>query len=90
MVLSVQSVETTLAKIGVYRWALADSVGSDYTVVKIYQYTGLQQYTVTSLYSTLSFRNAFVWLPYFDMACFLGVREIKKKTTAENNGRINQ
>ena len=65
---------------------MADSVGSDYTGVKVNQYTGLQQY-ILSLLSASPSRNPFRGFPYDGMACFLGIRK-KKKTTGEYTGQV--
>ena len=35
-------------------------------------------------------RNAFSGFPYYNMACFLGVRKMKTKTTGESTGQVNQ
>ena len=64
-------------------WVLADPVRSGYTVVEINQYTGLQQYTgFAAVYWLSSLLSSGV--PYYNVACFLGVRKIK--TTGEYTG----
>lgn len=54
---------------------MVDSVSSDYTVVKINKYSGLQQCTVSH---SLCSPNDFCGFPYENMACFLGALEIAK------------